>query len=259
MVTKKRLAKLLICTGESEMQIEFARQSLCKAPAFEPYASFQRIDRGGKGYISPKDILTYVRENDVEANMMECNHLIKFFDSTLEGRLHYTDFLQIVLTCDQQYLRAQATQRQTYSVSQGEFLPYDIERLLSRLIGKELKLAREEEYLKQQLASRYDYSLAYLFKSVDDWNYKYIDQINLKRFLVKCGVIPTDNLLMAIIRRMDLDADAKLNLKEFIDSVRPIENFTKKVMTPLKSGKSGPTRPRSSMGVSQSRNSKMQQ
>ena len=99
----------------------------------------------------------------------------------------------------------------------------------------------------------------YLFKSVDDWNYKYIDQINLKRFLVKCGVIPTDNLLMAIIRRMDLDADAKLNLKEFIDSVRPIENFTKKVMTPLKGGKSGPIRPRSSMGVSQGRNSKLQQ
>jgi hypothetical protein len=33
--------------------------------------------------------------------------------------------------------------------------------------------------------------------------------------------------LMAIIRRMDLDADAKLNLKEFIDAVRPLENFTK--------------------------------
>lgn len=129
---------------------------------------------------------------------------------------------------------------------------------MSRLIGKELKLAREEEYLKQQLASRYDYSLDFLFKSVDDWNYKYIDQINLKRFLVKCGVIPTDNLLMAIIRRMDLDADAKLNLKEFIDSVRPIENFTKKVMTPLKKS-SSTIRPRSSMGVSQGRNSKLQQ
>ena len=33
-------------------------------------------------------------------SMMECNHLVKFFDSTLEGRLHYTDFLQIVLPCD---------------------------------------------------------------------------------------------------------------------------------------------------------------
>jgi hypothetical protein len=27
---------------------------------------------------------------------------------------------------------------------------------------------------------------------------------------------------------MDLDADAKLNLKEFIDGIRPIENFTAK-------------------------------
>lgn len=67
-----------------------------------------------------------------------------------------------------------------------------------------------------------------LFKSVDDWNYKYIDQINLKRFLIKCGVLPNDGLLLAIIRRMDLDADAKLNLREFIDGVRPLENFTAK-------------------------------
>ena len=73
-----------------------------------------------------------------------------------------------------------------------------------------------------------------LFKTVDDWNYKYIDQINLKRFLIKCGIIPNDNLLISIIRRMDLDADAKLNLKEFIDAVRPVENFRpKKVIKSL--------------------------
>lgn len=53
----------------------------------------------------------------------------------------------------------------------------------------------------------------------------------MKRFLIKCGVLPDDNLLLAIIRRMDLDADAKLNLKEFIDSIRPIENFTTKKAT----------------------------
>lgn len=113
-------------------------------------------------------------------------------------------------------------------MGESEFLPYDVERLLARLIHKELKLAKEDESLKQQLACRYDYSLDLLFKSVDDWNYKYIDQINLKRFLIKCGVLPDDNLLLAIIRRMDLDADGKLNIKEFIDSVRPIENFTTK-------------------------------
>jgi hypothetical protein len=105
-------------------------------------------------------------------------------------------------------------------------LPYDVEKLLGRLVWKELKLAREQEILKQQLASRYDFSLDMLFRAIDDWNYKYVDQLNLKRFLIKCSVLPHDNLLVAIIRRMDLDADAKLNFKEFIDGVRPIENFT---------------------------------
>jgi hypothetical protein len=39
-------------------------------------------------------------------------------------------------------------------------------------------------------------------------------------------VLPNESLLISIIRRIDLDADAKLNFKEFIDAVRPIENFT---------------------------------
>ena len=77
-----------------------------------------------------------------------------------------------------------------------------------------------------------------MFKSVDDWNYKYIDQINLKRYLIKCGVLPNDGLLLAIIRRMDLDADAKLNMREFIDGVRPLENFTAKKFVPSGGNKS---------------------
>jgi hypothetical protein len=61
MITMKRLAKLLIHIGEIEMHIEFARQSLCKAPSFEPYAAFQRIDRSGKGFLGAKDILLFMK------------------------------------------------------------------------------------------------------------------------------------------------------------------------------------------------------
>ena len=50
---------------------------------------------------------------------------------------------------------------------------------------------------------------------------KYINADNLKLFLVRCSYIPNDNLVMAIIRRMDLDCDAKLNLLEFIDALSP--------------------------------------
>jgi len=36
----RKLAKLLIYIGETEMKIEFARQNLCRMAAFEPYAAF---------------------------------------------------------------------------------------------------------------------------------------------------------------------------------------------------------------------------
>ena len=32
------------------------------------------------------------RDNDLDGiKLMECQHVIKFFDSTFEGRLHYTE------------------------------------------------------------------------------------------------------------------------------------------------------------------------
>ena len=57
----KKVSKLLVFIGETELQIEFARQNLCKANAFEPYAAFQRLDRHAKGYVIAKDIEKYMR------------------------------------------------------------------------------------------------------------------------------------------------------------------------------------------------------
>lgn len=51
---------------------------------------------------------------------------------------------------------------------------------------------------------------------MDDINYNYIDGANLKRFLIKAGIFPNDKLLVSILRRFDVDADAKLNKKEFV-------------------------------------------
>jgi Ca2+-binding EF-hand superfamily protein len=80
-----------------------------------------------------------------------------------------------------------------------------------KVVQKELKLAREQENIKQEMAVRYDFDIEKLFKEVDDWNYKYIDHKNLKRFLNKMGQLSAnENHVIAIIRRFDLDADCKL-------------------------------------------------
>ena len=75
--------------------------------------------------------------------------------------------------------------------------------------------------MKQELISRYDFDVERLFKEIDDWNYKYIDHKNLKRFLNKMGVAASDANVIAIIRRFDLDADAKLTIKEFGQGIVP--------------------------------------
>ena len=80
---------------------------------------------------------------------MECDHMIKFFDATLERRLYFSDFLQVLLPCDQNVLRADASQRQTYEVQPQQSLQFDVEKLLSKLIHKELRFAKQQEYLKQ--------------------------------------------------------------------------------------------------------------
>ena len=90
---------------------------------------------------------------------------------------------------------------------------------------KELKYAQEIEQMKQQLAIHPDYNVERLFCEIDVQRSNYIDCHNLKSFLIKCSYLPNDNLLLAIIRRMDLDGDAKLNYLELADSLRPLENY----------------------------------
>lgn len=94
-------------------------------------------------------------------------------------------------------------------------------------MSKELKLASESELLKQQLVTRYDFSPEKLLRELDDCNMKFIDTAAIKRFMNKCRVYPADDLLISVIRRLDLDSDGRLSKSEFKDAIIPIENFTK--------------------------------
>lgn len=61
LTTKQKLGKLFAITGETEQSLEIARQNLCKYSSFEPYASFQRLDRLSKGYITSRDLLNFMK------------------------------------------------------------------------------------------------------------------------------------------------------------------------------------------------------
>lgn len=84
------------------------------------------------------------------------------------------------------------------------------------------------------MAISYDFSMDALWAELDDCNLKFVDTSAIRRYLAKCTIYATDTLLIAIVRRLDLDADAKLCKKEFYDGLLPIENYTKNSLTTFK-------------------------
>lgn len=72
------------------------------------------------------------------------------------------------------------------------------------------------EELKQRLDSSKQFDYEKAFNSIDDWSYGFVDRKNLKSFLRKHGKLASTEEVIAIIRRMDLDGDARLSKYEFI-------------------------------------------
>lgn len=103
--------------------------------------------------------------------------------------------------------------------------------------------------LKQDLASAHDYNIDYCYKQIDDCNFGKIDIACLRRFLVKCCIYASDPLLMAIVRRMDLDGDCKLSQSEFESGIIPVENFTKATLAQLKTNLAVVKNPKSNYKV----------
>ncbi len=71
------------------------------------------------------------------------------------------------------------------------------------------------DQMKRTLENAYDFTFKKAFSAIDDWSYGYLDQNNIKRFLRSAGHVATKNELVGILRRFDIDGDAKINPKEF--------------------------------------------
>lgn len=226
--TNALLRSLLVAIGEGEISIEKQRKVLGKLVKFEPYCSFQRIDRRRTGFVDSMDILTFLRDNGfTEETEADTYYLMKFFDVDDDNKLNYTEFLTLVLPCDNAQLRNEIIMRPNYYVGLLDFLPKTIEYELCKLFVKEIAFHRRIEAIKQELACKSDFDRKSGFKTIDDWTYNYIDFSNLKRFLKSTGHVATNKELAAIIRRLDLNADSRLSFDEFEEGIKPAEPYSK--------------------------------
>ena len=83
------------------------------------------------------ELLKFLRENGVEeATEADTYYIVKYFDSNEDELLDYDDLLQILMPCDDQYLRSILAQRDIYEVSKHDYLDSEIEAELTKLFEK---------------------------------------------------------------------------------------------------------------------------
>jgi hypothetical protein len=134
--------------------------------------------------LAPKEVLNFLRDNGLSQQVTEadCYYLVKFFDSDLDGQLHYPDFMQIVLPCSNAKLRAKATQRPNQDIKKFDYLTLDVEKDLAELLLNEIRMHRETEQIKQELQASKGYDPQCSYVSIDDCSMGKIYVKNLERF-----------------------------------------------------------------------------
>eukprot|EP01015_Nassula_variabilis_P019641 TRINITY_DN3334_c0_g1_i4.p1 TRINITY_DN3334_c0_g1~~TRINITY_DN3334_c0_g1_i4.p1 ORF type:complete len:605 (-),score=135.08 TRINITY_DN3334_c0_g1_i4:148-1962(-) len=140
-------------------------------------------------------------------------------------------FLYAVLPQDNSELRTLASQRPNYEVDENEYLTYDIEYTLSKLIDTEISLGNEIEFRGSQLHLDSDFTLIKAFNSIDVDRNGALEFNNIKQFLKDCNVLPFEEEVICLIRRLDIDDDGKINLDEFSDRLKP-KSFLPRPLSP---------------------------
>ena len=221
-VSESKLRNLLVAVGDGERDLEAARQRLCNIRDFALLAAFERINRNATGAIDSVELVNFLRDNGVaHVSEGEAYNLVSFFDSDGNKRLSFQEFIQMVLPCEDNVLRNITIDRPSLRVGRFDRLPVDIEHALTAVIEKEVNLARTIESLKRDLELGLDYTSVAAFRSVDRYNSGLITTVNLGAFLRDQGHWASETELLAIVRRIDTDGDASIDLREWNEFMRP--------------------------------------
>ena len=119
------------------------------------------------------------------------------------------------MPCDDLYMRSVVTQRPNYECSVYERLKFSVEKQIAHLLEKEVDYHRSMELLKYELKGMRDWSDVKGFNSVDSRRQGYLDYYNIMNFCRMNGYRASEPEIIAVVRRLDVDADQIVNFEEF--------------------------------------------
>ena len=203
--TEARVAKILLYLAESEHNIEINRKCLSDSLEFDPYQIFKIFDKDYKNRIDICNIIDFLNYKEIYANECEISLLIFFYDQDNDGSLSYPEFLNLI--------QSEKSIIKTNRNSNIKELPYNIEYSLGNLLEKEIELSRKLIPLLEELRNRNDFNIHNIFHLIK--GYSSITPQNLRDFLLKNKADFIQDDVKAIMKRLDINHDGRIDLCEF--------------------------------------------
>ena len=125
--------------------------------------------------------------------------------------------MEVLLPCDDLYMRSVITQRPSYDCPRGQNLSFTIEKQLALLLKKEVEFHLHIESSKHALKRRLDWSAMRAFNTIDNRGEGFLNYNNLMNFCRMNSWRASESEIIAVVRRLDVDADQRITFHEFAD------------------------------------------
>lgn len=123
--------------------------------------------------------------------------------------------MEVLLPCDDLYMRSVITQRPSHDCPSYMKLGFAIEKQIALLLKHEIEYHAYLEQVKRSLRSRADWSDMRAFQTIDSRGEGVLNFNNIMNFCRLNGFRATESQVIAIVRRLDEDADQFITFDEW--------------------------------------------
>ena len=127
--------------------------------------------------------------------------------------------MEVLLPCDDLFMRSVITQRPSYDCPRHMNLSFTIEKQIALLLKYEIEYHMHIEIVKHNLKRRHDWSSLKAFQTIDNRGEGALNYNNIMNFCRMNSWRASESEVIAIIRRLDVDADQQITGGEFFETM----------------------------------------
>ena len=204
---KNVISNLFLELAKSEKTIDIYRQILSESTDFDAHQIFNYLLSNNQSYITSKDIMKFLSMNKISITEEEANLIILFYDSNLDGKLSFNEFLNLVRS------EKSSINNKSFNYSDDTNIGLSLNFSLCKLFEKEIFFSKSIINILKDLKNKYGFNIHDIYHSIKSANF--ITCHSLKNFLNNNNVSFLESDINFIMKRLDINRDGKVDFCEF--------------------------------------------